>query len=316
MKKIVYIIFLMVCLLMAVLSRPIITVTDNHINLGDLPQETEKPFYITVKNSGITELLITNIHTPCGCTKTFLGSDHIPAGGETRITIVFNTGKYLGKVEKYIEIISNDRDIPYYKVFFEVNVYEEFTADPAACNFGYVIRRSGKKMNISIKHKNEREFGMEGIECNKDIFDVSWKPVHSDNSFMYNVMLMIKPGVKAEHLDDKIRFLFKMETAKQFTLSVSAEIGDNDLLFEPNLARFTNQAKEVQVALKNHSEIPFNLKKIIKNNGNFEVTYTKVSENEYELNFLLTSTKENFFDTITVVTDFPEEKEKILRIVY
>jgi len=73
-------------------------------------------------NNGTDTLVITKIKPTCGCTSTKTGGIVVPPGGRSNIDIVFNSGKFNGKVTKSIKIECNDALNPYMDLRFRATI--------------------------------------------------------------------------------------------------------------------------------------------------------------------------------------------------
>jgi len=68
---------------------------------------------LTVRNVGDGPLTVQSVSTSCGCTKATLSPMVVPAGGEARLHVEYNSGAHeedLGMIERSIFIASDDPD--------------------------------------------------------------------------------------------------------------------------------------------------------------------------------------------------------------
>jgi len=73
-------------------------------------------------NNGTDTLVITKIKPTCGCTSTRTGGITVPPGGRSNIDIVFDSGKFNGRVTKSIKIECNDALSPYMDLRFRATI--------------------------------------------------------------------------------------------------------------------------------------------------------------------------------------------------
>ena len=73
-------------------------------------------------NSGTDTLIITKIKPTCGCISTKTGGIVVPPGERGNIDIIFNSGKFNGKVTKAIKIECNDSVSPYMDIRFKSTI--------------------------------------------------------------------------------------------------------------------------------------------------------------------------------------------------
>ncbi|HBK71889.1 MAG TPA: hypothetical protein DDZ39_09590 [Flavobacteriaceae bacterium] len=72
------------------------------INEGDIVETT-----FEFKNTGKTDLIISNAKSTCGCTIPNWPKEPIPVGGTGEITIKFNSNNKLNKITKVIILATN-----------------------------------------------------------------------------------------------------------------------------------------------------------------------------------------------------------------
>ena len=80
---------------------------------------------LTVRNMGEGPLTVQSVSTSCGCTKATLSPMVVPAGGEARLHVEYNSGAHeedLGMIERSIFIASDDPDEEDVQIQFSVIV--------------------------------------------------------------------------------------------------------------------------------------------------------------------------------------------------
>ena len=80
---------------------------------------------LTVRNVGDGLLTVQSVSTSCGCTKATLSPMIVPAGGEARLHVEYNSGAHeedLGMIERSIFIASDDPDEEDIQIQFTVIV--------------------------------------------------------------------------------------------------------------------------------------------------------------------------------------------------
>ena len=75
-----------------------------------------------LENSKPNPLIITNMHTSCGCTVSETQKKHLLPGEYTQINVKFHTQGYSGKVEQYIYIHTDDAYEPIIKFSVKAEV--------------------------------------------------------------------------------------------------------------------------------------------------------------------------------------------------
>ena len=301
-------------------SRPIITIEKNYIDLGTMSQETEREFDINIKNSGTSDLVIKKINTPCGCTNTSFTNKTITPDASAVLSIKFNSGFFHGDVNKYVEIVSNDPDFFYYTVYFKANVYKEFLIEPEQLEIKKIVRKYGSKNTIKIKSIDEKEFEINNIQFNNDLFNLSWLPNNKENNFHFEIDIQVKQNLNIDNFNELILFELKKKDDKNIlkkSFFLSGKFVENDIYFEPVFLRLKKKENNYNAVLKSHTQTPFLIESIINKNIFYKVVYTKISESEYNLNIKIQKKlTSNFFDSIKIITSNPDEKEKKFKIMY
>jgi hypothetical protein len=99
-------------------SSPKITVSNGSIqwkteliDLGEIPQSKPKAIEYEFKNTGKTNVLITNVHGSCGCTTTDYTKDEILPGKTAKINATFNAANK-GAFTKTVTVTTNADETP------------------------------------------------------------------------------------------------------------------------------------------------------------------------------------------------------------
>ncbi len=80
--------------------------TESH-DFGRITQGEKVSYSFKFKNTGGTDLVISDAHGSCGCTIPKYPRDPIPADGSSVIDVTFDSDGKVGKVEKTIMISAN-----------------------------------------------------------------------------------------------------------------------------------------------------------------------------------------------------------------
>jgi hypothetical protein len=67
---------------------------------------------VTVTNEGGSDLVISEIRPSCWCTKAHIDRTTIPPGGAASLTVTWNTSRFIGKKETWLDIFSNSEGGP------------------------------------------------------------------------------------------------------------------------------------------------------------------------------------------------------------
>lgn len=90
-----------------VVPGPAITFEETTHDFGDITQGDKVEYTFAFENTGDAPLIITNVRVTCGCTATEWPREAIAPGGESAITVQFNSAGKKGRQNKVITVISN-----------------------------------------------------------------------------------------------------------------------------------------------------------------------------------------------------------------
>ena len=81
---------------------------DTLVDLGTAYRDETMHGECTILNAGNENLVIEQVSSSCGCTKGDLVSSIIPPHDSTTLRLHFNTSNFLGKVSRFVILVSND----------------------------------------------------------------------------------------------------------------------------------------------------------------------------------------------------------------
>lgn len=104
-------------------AGPVITWEKPTYDFGDITQGDKVEHTFKFTNSGNEPLVITNVQVTCGCTTPKgWARDPIPPGGESEITLGFNSAGKFGRQKKVVTVVSNAVNSEGAQIMFFANV--------------------------------------------------------------------------------------------------------------------------------------------------------------------------------------------------
>ena len=88
-----------------------VTWKSESIDLGSIPQGTPKSLDFEFKNTGKTDVIITNVKAACGCTATDYTKTPIKPGQNAKITATYNAANK-GAFTKTVTVTTNAEETP------------------------------------------------------------------------------------------------------------------------------------------------------------------------------------------------------------
>lgn len=84
-------------------------------DFGQIKEGVSLEHSFILKNPKDKPLIITGMHTSCGCTVSQAQKNHLLPGESTQISVKFHTQGYSGKVEQYVYVHTDDATDPVIK---------------------------------------------------------------------------------------------------------------------------------------------------------------------------------------------------------
>jgi hypothetical protein len=116
---------LFVVMVVSAVAQPRLTIDKPKVDLGVIYNGTTKKARIMIKNVGSDTLRILGVTTSCGCTTVREPKAFLKSGESDAVEIEFNSTGYRGKIEKHINIMTNDPTTPTSYVTLLGDVIEE-----------------------------------------------------------------------------------------------------------------------------------------------------------------------------------------------
>lgn len=100
-----------------------IEIVDNNRHYYPVLQGQEKSMVFPLLNTGKHSFVLKDIIVSCGCIVAKTASlKHIPAGGEGKLVLTFDTTKNIGYVKHYVTLYGNFENGENMEVSFDLNV--------------------------------------------------------------------------------------------------------------------------------------------------------------------------------------------------
>ena len=91
-------------------------------DFGKIKQGEVVSHNFILKNDSAKTLKITGVNTSCGCTASEVKSKVLLPQGSTEVEVKFNSKGYLGAVQQFAYVNTDDIDKPVIKFIIKVNV--------------------------------------------------------------------------------------------------------------------------------------------------------------------------------------------------
>lgn len=126
-----------------------------------------------LKNTGSSDLIIYKVVPGCGCTATKISSKKVPPGGESIISVEFNSTGFNGKKVRAISVETNDPKMPVATLVIEGVVNPEVSVEPNALSFGEIEMGSSNTLEIKITKAAESKATIKEVSSRNNLITVS-----------------------------------------------------------------------------------------------------------------------------------------------
>ena len=146
--------FLFVVMITPAVAQPRLNIDKSKVDLGVIYNGTTKKARVVIKNVGRDTLRILGVTTSCGCTTARQPKAFLRSGESDVVEVEFNSTGYRGKIEKHVNIMTNDPTSPTSYVTLVGDVIEELQP----VNNGSVLWLGsvpiGKRVEQTVAFKN------------------------------------------------------------------------------------------------------------------------------------------------------------------
>ncbi len=147
---------------------PILTVSEEVGELGQIKPDQEKTYVFTLKNEGGETLVIERVQAPCGCTATLLSDENILPGRTAQLEVTFNPRGYQGVVTQSVYINSNDPEIPRKRIAIRADVEHvpapEIRISENLWDLGLLTRGDSTELVLTISNQGDLGLDIESID--------------------------------------------------------------------------------------------------------------------------------------------------------
>lgn len=209
----------------AALAGPKIQFKSTKYDWGSAPQGSKIPLTYDFKNVGDKTLTIDAVHTSCGCTNAEASSKSVAPGKSAKITAVFNSSGYKGKVMKTITVDTNDPDQKNIQLNASGNVKANVEVFPGRINFGVLKPGRTFTQTLVVKTVNPGKIWPVGAEASANYITVT-PPVKSKSTKgAWEIHVTVKGGQRpAGRVYDSIAIRTNQQNAGLQTVGVSGNL--------------------------------------------------------------------------------------------
>lgn len=157
-------------------AQPVIKVDTTNFDLGNVYRDQKVNRVVRIWNMGNADLHIENVTSPCGCTTTKLKDDYVHPGDSSQVEFVLNTTTLLGKVQKYIIIVSNDLTQRNLFIHYQASIVSLLDPTPPFLYLGEIEPGKSASGVISFRNVSGRRIDILNVSSRSGILKYSTLP--------------------------------------------------------------------------------------------------------------------------------------------
>lgn len=213
-------------------ATPRLTIIEPKKDFGTVAKGEQLDWSFILKNTGNSDLQITNVQPACGC--TVAEYDKVIRPGETgRVTAHVDTTSFTGPIAKSITIRTNDPDAPTAQVTIHAIVRPFVQAHPAGFVRYNLIQGDAEAQELTLYTEEEEPFEIIGIETPGEWVKVDYSPVPAGKRIgegradanQYSLRITVGgPTAPAGPLVDKIKVITNSKHQPEYLISLSGII--------------------------------------------------------------------------------------------
>lgn len=186
------------------IAGPVIEVTPQTHDFGELPQETVRRINVTLRNVGTELLEINNVDSDCNCAVAMLADTLLAPGDSTLLHVSLSTKHASGRIIKKVMILSTDPGAPQTVVTLTAFVRTVVSMKPANLDFGLVPRGETPVRSITISTAITDTLRVTEVSVPAETLSYEISEVSSADSLRYRIDFILKPDAPVGEFRDRI----------------------------------------------------------------------------------------------------------------
>jgi hypothetical protein len=212
---------------------PQISISEEEWDFGKVRPGTQPQHKFIITNKGTEDLIIERVWASCGCVKTSMFINHILPGKSADLQTIFNTGGYVGMLEKIIYIKSNDPEIPEKQIKLKVEIEHQFKPQiniPATeWNMGLISQGDILSLSFTIENQGDADLIIDKIDTYEHIQVNSALPLKILPKEKFELVLIYdSTNHELGDVKEAVRIYCNDPTMESFVIRISGYIKDKD----------------------------------------------------------------------------------------
>ena len=144
-------------------TGPRIACDEASFDFGEIIDKEKVDHIFVLKNAGDSDLVISNVHTSCGCTTASLAKRTIAPGEPIDLVARFSLKGRIGHQEKRITVRSNDPVSPQFQLRLSGDIRRTIEVIPPAVSFGRIGIGKGTERKVTLSAASGIVFRVTGV---------------------------------------------------------------------------------------------------------------------------------------------------------
>jgi hypothetical protein len=294
---------------------PRIVFEETEFNFGEMYQQQEVSHTFTFTNAGDEPLLITDIVRTCGCTAATGGEELIQPGEEGTIEVTFESGTFLGLVDKVIKVLTNDPENAEVRLHVTGKVLSAVVVSPTMIYVRDAMLGDRITREFTIESADGKPLAIRSVSASSDALQVRYEPVPGREGVAYRFTVEFEATPPTGVFHQSVEVLTDHPKQPRIVVPVSGRIMGH-VSISPAAVLFRvvdpeNVGKK-RVTISKLGEGEFEITGVSADLPNLETELTPIEPGKsYELEIRLAPPIEGrrIEGTITVQTNVPGEEE-------
>ncbi len=178
---------------------------ERHLVAGDIEPSKVLEYDFILRNEGDAMLAIEDLKPTCYCTSARTDLWDVPPGGAAKIHVRIDPSDFVGKINKGVEIVTNDPSNPVLLVDVDIHVLPGIAIVPPEVDFGAVGPEGSKKsLQVAVKVPRERNLQIIGASSDAPFLSVTHEPLELEEKQGATVLIKVLPGAPAGPFTAKV----------------------------------------------------------------------------------------------------------------
>ena len=203
---------------------PKISFDERVYDFGVVEPEDKPQHRFTFKNTGQTDLVISEVESSCGCTAVLLSEERIPPGELGKIEVKFDPRGQRGRQQKTVSIHSNAENESVIQLTIQGVVIASVEVVPEQIFFGSVNNQEVYEKRIRVLGTGDGKLEITHVETSTPFLSGEISPPQPGEVITYDVKILLHSGVPVGKLEETLLIHTNSEARPHFNVSIEGNV--------------------------------------------------------------------------------------------